>query len=379
MNSRKLKIFSGLIFGCVLAVIILILLAGTHDISKQDFIRRFSQDIIQKGAEIKVEEDPYVAGLTTQNLYIGNLKHGVSLLQVDLRNMDCERIRIQIQGVELLHPHIRIDSPNFYVSDGHEAALYTGALENWIASRSHRHLVPFIDAQVISPNSSVLRAINNRNENAIVKISDIAPHQTISNNVLINQNDGLYSKAGALHYSRFMDKIIYVYYFRNEYILLDSMVNLYAKGKTIDSVSVAKVNVLQLADDTYTLAAPLQMVNRCSFVFRDYLFICSAIMGSNDEEQIFLSSNTIDVYHLTDLRYQMSFRVPDYEDQKLKSFFIQEGILVGCYRDKIVVFNLDTESIKHHLPELPTQTLTYKKDILLAGEIPVSLVEEPEP
>ncbi len=379
MNFGKLKILSGLTFGSVLAVFILILLADKGEISKQDFDRKFNQEIIHRSKEIKVEEDSYVAGLTTRNLYIGNLKHGVSLLQVDLRSMDREQISIQIDDRELSHPHIRIDSPNFFVSDGHKAALYSGRLENWTTRRSHRHLVPFIDAQVISPSSTVLRAINSKDENAIVKISDMAPHQTISKDALMNQSDGLYSTAGALHYSRFKNKIIYVYYFRNEYILLDTMVNLYAKGKTIDTVSVANVNALQLTDDTYTLAAPLQMVNKCSFVFRDYLFICSVIMGSNDEEQIFRNSNTIDIYCLADLRYLMSFRVPDYEDQKLKSFYIREGVLVGCYRTRIVVFNLDTKKIDHNLPELTVRAIAYKKDILLAGEIPASLVEGLEP
>lgn len=345
MSYGMLKILSGLTFGSVLVVFILKLLADNSDNVKQEFVRTYHPDLIQPGEEIKVDEDTYVAGLTTRKLYLGNEKNGIILLQVDLRSLDVERVAIRIDA-DLLHPHVRIDSPHIFVSDGHKAALYTGRLENWTANRSFRHLIPFVDAQVISPVSVVLRAINRMDENAIVKISEKEPYQTVAKHVLINQGEGLYSTAGALHYSKFMGKVVYVYYFRNEYMLLDTLVDLNAKGNTIDLVSVSKVNSLKLTDDTYTLALPLQMVNKSSFIFKHYLFVCSAIMGSNDEEQIFQGSNTIDVYSLIDLRYLMSFKVPDYDHEKLKSFYVTDGKIVGCYQTRVVIFELATKKFE---------------------------------
>jgi hypothetical protein len=126
---------------------------------------------------------------------------------------------------------------------------------------------------------------------------------------------------GTLHFDKETNRLIYLYFYRNQYSVMDTNLNLLYRGNTIDTVSRAKLKIAAIAsDNSENLAAPPVFVNKYSCIAGDLLLLNSNLLSKNEDPEIFAKTSVIDVYSLKDRSYKFSFYIPDYRGKKLRGF-----------------------------------------------------------
>lgn len=181
----------------------------------------------------------------------------------------------------------------------------------------------FTNISVLSPRLAVVKVIRSlKNELELVREDSVERHSEI----LTPQQDSIFSTEGQLHYSHQTGIVVYVYTYRNEFICMDTSLNVIGRYHTIDSNSIAKIDVVRL-EDRITLATPPLVVNRVTAVYGSRLFVCSSIPGRNDELTKFTTSDVVDVYDIETGKYIHSFHLKRPSKKKLKSLHANNGMI----------------------------------------------------
>jgi hypothetical protein len=150
--------------------------------------------------------------------------------------------------------------------------------------------------------------------------------------VLEKQVDGIFDTQGALLAQPGANRLVYVYNYRNQFIVMDTNLQVRFKARTIDTVSRVKFSVGYVPSDrSLTLSSPPQFVNLQSCVDGNYLFIHSALRADNDVPTMFEQGSAIDVYSLIDGKYIFSFFLPDYAHQKVRDLRVAGNTLIALY------------------------------------------------
>ena len=145
-----------------------------------------------------------------------------------------------------------------------------------------------------------------------------------------------------MNFDHVTSQIIYVYNYRNQFLCLDTNLNLLYRSKTIDTVSQANIKVSGISsDNVITMSKPPLIVNKSSFVSNNFLFINSQLMADNDIVNFFKSSSTIDVYSMILKKYLYSFYLRDYDGLKIKDFIVSEKQLIATSGNNILVYKLE--------------------------------------
>ncbi len=86
-----------------------------------------------------------------------------------------------------------------------------------------------------------------------------------------------------LTYDKSLRRVIYLYYYRNQFITFDTNLKLISTGRTIDTNSVAKISIAEIASTkTTTLAAPPLLVNKNCCADNGKLYIQSGLISNNE-------------------------------------------------------------------------------------------------
>jgi hypothetical protein len=143
--------------------------------------------------------------------------------------------------------------------------------------------------------------------------------------------------------------VCFVYYYRNQFISLDTSLTIQYRENTIDTVSRVKIRTATLQkDNTKVLAAPPIMVNRLSATANGWLFINSNALAKNEHPNAHKQADIIDVYSLIDRKYVFSFYVPAYlRKYRMKEFTVSKNTLTVHYGNAIRLFSLRDKYFQH--------------------------------
>ena len=169
-------------------------------------------------------------------------------------------------------------------------------------------------------------------------------HTLLKPELLVKQGEGLFSTDGMLLYDKSISRLIYMYYYRNQFICMDTNLKLLYKGKTIDTISRAQIKVSKIksgSENTFTLSVPPLVVNKKGSVYKGCLFVHSNIIAKNETKKAFDNASVIDVYNLKAGSYKFSFYLPDYNNTKMFDFAINGNTLIALYDHYIFVFELN--------------------------------------
>ena len=165
--------------------------------------------------------------------------------------------------------------------------------------------------------------------------------------ILTKQIDGLFCTDGTLNYDPGTQQLIYTYYYRNEYILLDKDLNIVTRGHTIDTTSTAHIKVAKInSDKSVTLASPPEFVNLRSSLSGNWLFIQSPVKAINDLENEFAKNSTIDIYSVGDDKYRYSIYIPDINRKKISAFEVHGKNLYVIQDKFLTIFQLNLPDLK---------------------------------
>jgi hypothetical protein len=137
-------------------------------------------------------------------------------------------------------------------------------------------------------------------------------------------------------------KLVYVYYNRNQYITLDTNLNLLFRANTVDTANTKSLKtVIVKSDNTFTVAEPSRIANQSSYSYNNNLFIHSMLKADNERLDSFMRSSIIDVYDLEKGIYKHSFYVPKYKGNRIKNFIVFNNYFVSISGHYMLLYNCD--------------------------------------
>lgn len=336
---------------CVAFVIILFATSNNPTEGRQSFNRNIPLEYLNKVNELDLKFDSYyVAGSDDEGLYLGNLMAPLHILRTNLALTDTQHLQVRLdKGLKLTRNcKLKIDAPYFYLTDGIMPTILTGRIGEWKASHFMYDSAFFFDAIPISHSSFAIRALgSNPRENVLGRIRKGAPHLAIDYEILEKQVDGLFCTEGKLHYSKSLSELVYIYTYRNQYIILDTLLRVKARANTIDTFTHAQIKPADLESDntTHTLSSPYSIINKKNIVYDKHLFVQSSLLSNNEDNKLFNHSSVIDVYGLLSKKYLFSFYIPDLNDTKMKSFYIYNDRVIAMYEHQLITYDLSP--LKH--------------------------------
>jgi len=328
--------------------IVIFLSAVSTDMRKMpgSFLRLFPpHPAIEGNAFDLTYNSYYIAGGTNHHVYLANYTSPLRMIVVNTVSRDTQHVKLNVKGIKdqkFWAVRVKVDSPNFYVTDGAVPRIYKGNVRDWRAARFPYDSTYFLDIAPIGSGSFVIKALGKPvRENILGKISSTLPHLQMKEGILQKQIDGVFCTDGMMHYTKTLDQLIYLYYYRNQYIVMDTNLNVIGRMNTIDTTSKVKIKVAPTSLGSWTLASPPRMVNKLSSVSGNLLFVNSTMLARNESPNATNEATTIDVYDLKTSEYKFSFYIYDYQaKERLRNFQVFGDKLLAMFNKHLQVWKL---------------------------------------
>jgi hypothetical protein len=331
---------------CGITMSLLYVTMGRTNSTKNGFNRRLP--VVKLAATQSVAlpyEDFYIAGLTSDRVYMGTIKNALRLFVCDSGLQHIRQVMLDFPDsvrFTIQSARFAVDSPHVYLSDGITPKFFRGDLQHLVMDTFLGRSSYFTAATNISPESFAVRSVNaNSGSNMLMKVQGDSPFVVRPPDVLKKQVDGVFCTDGQFKYDKASNRIVYMYYYRNQYIVLDTNLHVLQQVNTIDTNSVAKIKVASTsASGGTTLSVPPAFVNNTYCLAGGMIFIRSALLGDNESPKVLAKGNIVDVYSLKDGHYIRTLYVPKQHDESLREMCVVNHQLFAVYPKECVVYNL---------------------------------------
>src|SRR5690349_17846621 len=133
MNHKPIIILICCLFFSLMMIVLLYEISDISSDHHQSFKRYFQTAIIQRANEIDIKYNSYyIAGITTNHIYLGNTTGILHMLITDINLTDTLHKVMSIKNrksLKLGALQVKVDSPYFYLSDGMLPAIFRGNID----------------------------------------------------------------------------------------------------------------------------------------------------------------------------------------------------------------------------------------------------------
>lgn len=333
--------------GSTSLIVILSAITLTNNSGKNGFNRNVKDSIIILSSVLKHSNAGYYfAGITPTHILLGDYYKPAKVLITDMNLKDTQSIKFIIdKPVKFAWPlsKILIDSPIVRIIEGVtpavlQASLSTKKLEE--VKYSNRY---FTEAIALSQGSIIVKS-NDPILNQDIVLKETTNNENIypSKPILEKQVDGFFCTDGVLIYEKSLNKIVYVYYYRNQFICLDTSLNVLYKGNSIDTNTYSKIAVQYISKTgETTFSKPPRQINKNACISDSLLYIRSLLIADNENKKLFKSSSVFDIYSLKNGSYQFSFYIPEIMGEKVKLFKVINKVFVALYDSYIATYQIN--------------------------------------
>lgn len=297
------------------------------------FVRRYPQHVAQKVYQADlVYNSYYFAGIGEGKIYLGNYTAPLQMTVLDssLKEKKIYHIELKETNLAFQSPQIRVLGDHFFVFEGIVPYLFKGSTSNWKASLKINSGYFFSQLEPMDSVNMAIRYLTPKSGESLIGALNLTDTTkvTYGANLLQKQFDGIFDTDGSLLFNKSHNRIVYVYRYRNEFIVADPLLNLDYRGNTIDTVSQAQVRLAQLKNSTMkTFAEPPLIVNKTTAVDGNFLYVNSLLPGLYESENIWKIASIVDVYDLTDKTYRSSFPIYHIGDKKMKGMSVSGNLV----------------------------------------------------
>ncbi|TRW23622.1 hypothetical protein FMM05_13250 [Flavobacterium zepuense] len=330
MTIKRVIVLGLLAFFSATTTIGLYLLSKDLIQTEGTFIRSFPPHPAEFDKQLDIHYNSYYfAGYDKGILYLGNYTAPLVVTAIDTSLIYSQEYRIQPESSNFTFKslQLRVNPPYFYLSDGTVPCIYGGKINNWKAGLLMSDLAYFTLLEPVDSTRFVLRSNKSNTGENILGTFDLRKEDKLklAENLLEKQSDGdgIFDTDGTLLYSKATSKIIYVYHYRNQFVVADKQAKLLYRGHTIDTTTKAQIKVAHIEKgNQLKMYAPPLTVNAHTAICEDLLFIHSTLRGKYDNIKHWSNASTIDVYNVTSGDYVMSFYIPKLKDASLRNFIV---------------------------------------------------------
>ncbi|SHN45504.1 hypothetical protein [Chitinophaga sp. CF418] len=291
----------------------------------------------------------YIGGLSNGRIYLGNTTAPRVLLSCDYNLKYTKREIIPFtfgNSISWKLARIQVDSPAVYLSEYKTPSFVSAELpfkrdkeEYYNLTGLHLDLMEVLSSNslIINGHNPVLsqKALQKISLNAAINSEKVYKHE-------IQQNSN-FTIDGFMSFNREQGAILFTYYYRNQFLVLDTNMNLLYKGKTIDTNTVAKIEVGEYQSggkQIRTMSKPALRVNKSSYSNGNFIYIETALAADNEDLRVFNRHVVIDVYVLSNGKYSHSIYLPKYNGETLTDFAVKHDLLIALYERHLVTYQL---------------------------------------
>lgn len=333
--------------GCSVIIMIVLFLSSEEIIHHENpFIRRYPQHpvMLTHTTDLKFNSY-YFAGYINNRIYLGNYTDPLHVISMDmnLEHRKALKISFDPKNIPFKMVKIVVRGSYFYLMDGRVPAIFRGKTTDWKITKELKGSPYFTLAEPVDSTRILFRSNNGKNSAHVIGVftSDGVSKIKYNTDLLQQQLDGVFDTDGMLLYGEKSQKMVYLYYYRNEFTVADKYTGLIRRGHTIDTITKAKIKVAYLKNGTERkMAAPPQTVNAHATISEGLLFVHSKIKGRYEDDKLWDQASIIDVYDLQKKTYLISFPIYGIEDKKLQSFFVTTTHLYALIGNQLVVHEL---------------------------------------
>jgi hypothetical protein len=339
---------------CSVAVMVLLFVLSEGMMHhRNNFVRRFPHHPAMLAAETDIRHDSfYFAGADSDAVYLGNSVAPLSLLKIDmaLQRQQLFRISLPDNPYKFRSVKLRVDGAHFYLSDGTVPCIFKGSTLDWKAELVMYGDAYFNSLEPMGADRFAIRAISSRTrENLLGTVALGAKVQVkLSDRLLTKQIDGVFDTDGLLLYNPSMDKMLYTYYYRNEFLLAEPSLELFRASHTIDTTTHADIKVTYIKSRKESkMSAPPKVVNKNTATWGNYLFVHAGLMGKYEPREMWETASIIDVYDLNANTYAFSFYLHDKDGVKLSGLLVRGDLVFALNGRYLSVHRLKTDYYKY--------------------------------
>ncbi len=311
------------------------------------FIRRYPHHpIINKDTiDLGYNSFFFAGARDNSTIYLGNFTAPLNVLRISENSEDTISYRIDLPKDNYVYryPQIRILNDLFYLFDGTIPIIHVGSIKDWKVRATYHPQAYFAFAEPVIDSAVVIRSVSTLTGNNVLGTIELdsVSEVTIHSHALSDTLDGYFYSEGQLIFNKQINKIIYVYYYKNKYLSFSSDFSNYRLLKTIDTINFPQIDVKELSTSNEVhIGGKSIIVNRLSSTYGKYLFINSNRLGRFEPEQILDKASIIDVYNITTNTYQFSFYLYRHNSEKLRSFKVYGNTLYALIGNKLYIYTI---------------------------------------
>lgn len=347
-----------MVIGCFISsiaiVLILFLAYGESDTHPYGFTRKVRQDLASKINEFDLHYNSYyLAGVTKGNIFLGNFIATNLLTKTNYDFTDSVHMRFNLSGDIAARwdaAKFTVNFPHIYLTEGTTPIILHTKSPSFGFNISDSKPCFFLTFLPLSPRSYILKVFDIRqNQHVLTKKNAGMPYDTYQSGILEMQGDGRFSVDGRLIYEPQTARLVYTYLYRNQFICMDTSLNIIYKANTIDTINTAQIEVGEVnsgSQNRFSMSKPPLFVNKNSSATRNWIFNHSGLMAENEDMNTFNNSSVIDVYSLQNGDYKLSFYLADFKGHKLRDFMVYDDILIGIFDKYLVTFKLNIHALQ---------------------------------
>ena len=347
-NKPNLRIPVSLAAAVVGSAVVVVLFIASEDMihHRNNFTRRFPIHPATTSEIMNLEVNSYyIAGVDHANVYLGNITAPLTVTVVDsiLKHKQQYIIKVVPARDRFYSLQLSIVMPYFYLSDGRSPIVYRGIVGEWVANVWTENTAYFNAFAPMDSKTAAFRAISRVSRDHVLgrfEVEDTT--KVIINPLLDKQTDGIFDTGGTLRYNAESKKLIYVYTYKNEYLVIDDALQSKVIHHTIDTTSKVRIKTKYNAKSkARSLASPAWTVNNRARTYKNYLFVNSAVMGRLEPEDMWNRASIVDVYSFNRDRYEFSFYLSNIKESKMSDFIVNDDKLYAVCGNYLSVYRLD--------------------------------------
>nr|WP_315240126.1 MauE/DoxX family redox-associated membrane protein [uncultured Flavobacterium sp.] len=336
------------------AVIVILYLYSEHTMHRENpFIRRFIQGAATKTAEAELNNNSkYFAGTDGSTIYFGDSQAPLHIIAFDttLKAKHHYKIQLERENFPFASVQVRIAPPYFYLMDGTVPVIYKGNISDWKAKLlMYDNNYYFSKAEIIAPDKIAFRAQQLKTLYNILGTFTFNDSLQVqyAPQLLQKQIDGFFDTDGIMQFDRQSQKLIYTYYYRNQFIIADNNLNLIHRGNTIDTTTKAKLKVAHIKETGQRKIASLPAtVNQLMAVSNNLLFVNSKLIGRYEPKEMWKQATIVDVYDIEKKTYLSSIYIYNINKTKLKEMFVIDNNLYAIIGHQLHKYQLNKKHFR---------------------------------
>lgn len=344
--KRSLLSLSALsVFGLGIMVL-LFSLSDNENKRNNAFQRKYIPHALELLGSYQLESNAfYIAGVSDSLIYLGNYNAPKLIKQItrDLKTSESFDISLENYDFPFKRTKIEIQPPYFFLGDGTVPIIFRGKINNPYGKKLIHDIAYFQKFKPIDSSHILFTAIGSKNQSNLLgsfeKLNDSIVF-CLSEGIIKSQLEGPYDSDGILLWNQELKKVIYVYYYRNQFEVSDRKLNFLWQGKTIDTISMAQVVIAHYKKDNASKMGKSTFVNLSASTSGNNLFIHSDRMGKYESDDILKSASIIDQYNILKKEYIQSYYFYHQYKQKLKEFIVVNDTIIGIVDDQLWIYKI---------------------------------------